>query len=697
MNMKSIFVFVYCLFIALSSEGQAFKLWSNLYGGNASDVGSEIIFFNDSMLIAVGRTSSTGTIPNYGADDFFMCQIRPDGSVIRLKNFGGPQLDQARSIIKLTDSTILVGGFVTGKGNDVSNFYGLTDIWVNEINAHTGKLNWEKSIGGTNNDQLNAYFYLEPGRIVLTGHTKSIDRDLALSPSKGGNDILLCSIDEKGNIIKTTTFGGTDDETAKKILRAEAFGGQMYVFGETESNDLEFSGLSKGKKDIFLLKINRNLNKVYLKTYGGPGDDLFSDAIKIGEESILMFGVVDSVGNQVDSSKGGKDIWMARLDNNGNLLWRKSIGGSFDDIPIKAILNDEGNIYLVSNSNSSDKDIGINSYGGNNDVLLMELDTSGNILWRKYFGGTKGDNAFSMCIDSMGSLYVLANSFSLDHDLDKTNINPPDFWVLKALECKTAYGNIIREACLEDTLQINGNFYFKGNSIGMDSFPSGSFLGCDSVLNISITFKPDDRIFYTDSICFDSSKTIAGLLFDKNHLSDSVFLTNSLGCDSTVIIQVKELSPIEISDTLILKDDGTGKGCIGVQISGACPPFEYRWSNGALGNTVCNLFSGTYTLTVQDCQSCTRTFNFFVPSTVSTAHQDKNLPVILYNPSEVTVHWEGEEMHIVEIISLLGSTADRIYNGTHEIKIVRNALHTGLYALFIKTKSGKFHQLLILI
>lgn len=697
MNIRSITITVLCSFCALICEGQAFKLWSKLYGGNASDVGSEIISFNDTMLIAVGRSSSTGMIPNHGADDYLMCQIRPDGSLIRLENFGGPQLDQARALIKLTDSTILVGGFATGKGGDVSSFYGLTDIWINEINVHSGKLNWEKSIGGTNNDQLNAYFYLEPGRVILCGHTKSIDKDLALIPSKGGNDIFLSSIDEKGNIIKMATFGGTEDESAKRILRAEAFGGQMYVFGETESNDLDFSGLANGKKDIFLLKINRNLNKVFLKTYGGPGDDLFSDAIKLGDESIFMFGVVDSVGHQVDSSKGGKDIWMAKLDNNGNLLWRKTIGGSFDDIPVKAILNDEGNIYLVSNSNSSDKDIGINSYGGNNDVLLMELDTSGHIIWRRYFGGTKGDNAFSMSTDSMGALYVLANTFSLDHDLDRSNINPPDFWVLKVIECKTAYGNIIHDACLEDTLKINGNIYFYGKAIGQDSFPAGSYLGCDSVLNINITFKPVEQIIYRDSICFDSSKTIAGILFDRNHLSDSIVLKNRLGCDSIVTILVEELNPIEITDTLILKDDGTGKGCIGVQISGACAPYEYRWSNGAIGSSVCNLFSGTYTLTVQDCQSCSRTFEFFVPSTVSTGHEDRNLPKILYNSLEIKVQWEGEEMSEVEMFSLLGRRIDRYYNLTNELKIDRNSLYSGVYALFIRTKSGKFHQLLILI
>ncbi len=640
----------YC--IAVSA--QPVKLWSNSFGGNQSDVASSMRPFNDTMLVAIGKSSSTNIGTGHGGDDFMLCQFKPSGELIRMNVFGGPQIDQPNAFVKLPSGDILMGGYTTGKGGDVSNLYGLTDIWLLDVDPKTGTKKWEKNYGGTNNDQLNDLFFLETGRVFLAGHTKSIDRDVSTVPTKGGNDILIMSVNESGAISKAVTFGGTKDETAKRIIKSEEFGGQMLIIGETESNDMDFAGLAKGKKDLFILKINRNINKVFLKTLGGPGDELFADAIVLPDLSSVIFATVNTSGGQVDSLKGGKDVWAVRIDKDGNVLWSKTIGGSRDETAVDAQLTSDGHIIFAMNSISNDKDISISPYGGTNDVLLMKLDTLGNILWRKYYGGTSGDNAAALCIDSSEAIYFAGSSFSTDFDLTPKNINPPDFWIVKSMECKTYEGSVQLKACSDDTLVYNKKKYFKGNETGIDTFIKGNFYGCDSILHINVEFIDPHRIAYADTICYDSTLVIHNVEFNRNHTEDSIFLKDQLGCDSILFVHLEVLNPLEVSDTLIIKDDGTGKGCIGVSMRGGCEPYSYKWDNGPGTSSLCNLKSGNYNLTVTDCKGCSQVFRFFVPSTVGTKDTEDAALNLHFIQSSRRIEWGNVKLSRLSLYAITG-------------------------------------------
>ncbi len=681
--------------ICASVSAQPVKLWSNSFGGNQSDVASSIRQYNDTMIVAIGKSSSTNIGMAHGGDDFMLCQFKPSGELIRMKVFGGPQIDQPNAFVKLPSGDILIGGYTTGKGGDVSNLYGLTDIWLLEVDAQTGLKKWEKNFGGTNNDQLNDLFFLEAGRIFMAGHTKSIDKDVSTVPTKGGNDVLIMSINETGAISKAVTFGGTKDETAKRIIKSEEFGGQMLVIGETESNDMDFAGLAKGKKDLFILKINRNINKVFLKTLGGPGDDIFADAIVLPDLSSVIFATVNTSGGQVDSLKGGKDVWAVRIDKDGNILWSRTIGGSRDETAVDAQLTSDGHIILALNSVSNDKDISISPYGGTNDVLLMKLDTMGNILWRKYYGGTSGDNAGAICIDSSDAIYFAASSFSTDFDLTPKNINPPDFWVVKSIECKTYEGTVELKACADDTLVYNKKKYYKGHETGVDTFIKGNYFGCDSILHVNVEFKEPQRISLQDTICFDSTLVIHNVEFNRNHTEDSIFLKDQLGCDSILMVQVDVLNPLEVSDTLIIKDDGTGKGCIGVSIRGGCEPYLYFWDNGPGTSSRCNLKSGYYNLSVTDCRGCAQMFRFFVPSTVGS--QDVPQDQILLNFYNLTgrISWGNVKISLLTLYTVSGQQVwSEKPSRDYEI-IPENTFEKGVYLLEARDIQGRTGYLLI--
>ncbi|MBK7359469.1 MAG: hypothetical protein IPJ80_12715 [Saprospiraceae bacterium] len=685
------YLIVFCLCgINLVLTAQPNKVWSKIFGGNNSDVCTTISQYNDTMLIAAGKSASTNVGGNKGADDFMVCQFRPNGDQIRIKTFGGPQIEQISSYVTLANGNLILGGFTNGKGSDVSNLYGLTDIWVVGYNPHTGTKLWEKSIGGTNNDQCNDLFYLEPGRVFIAGHTKSLDKDVVASPTKGGNDVLITSIDENGAIIKAFTFGGTKDETAKKILRSDAFGGQMLVFGESESNDMDFNGLSKGKKDIFILKINRNINKVFLTTIGGPGDDLFGDAINLGDNGMIIFGTVATPGGQVDSLKGAKDIWMAKLDKNGVLEWTKNIGGKNDETSVKAQLDKDGNIIFLGNSNSRDQDI-TGNYGGS-DVLLMKLDTSGTILWQKNYGGTAGDNAGAFCFGTDGSVYVVSQSFSINNDLPANNTAAPDFWTLKVFECTAVESNHTSSVCIGDTILINGRKYYSGFESGVDTLKRSTINGCDSIVHVTVIVNPSSINQIVDTLCYDDSVRINNVVFTRQNPIQTFKLSNQYGCDSFLLVDLLFNSELLLKDSIITKDDGNGTGCITIEMEGGCQPYSYHWNNGVSGPLNCNLVTGVYTVEVKDCLGCTKIYTFKVGTTVGNNNGIPEPFQYLVTNEKILVQSNLESIVSYELISSDGRIIQSRSVRNAHFELIRSDIPRGWLNLNFKLKNGQIRQ-----
>ncbi len=675
--------------VSFAVSAQPVKVWNKIYGGNLSDICNSISQYNDTMIIGVGKSSSTN-IPgnaNRGVDDYFINQIKPNGDLIRQKTYGGPSSDQANSFLVLPNGNLLLGGFTSGRGSDVTAVYGLSDAWVLSYNPHTGAKIWEKSYGGTNNDLINDIFFLENGRVFFAGHTKSIDRDVVAVPTKGGNDIFISSIDENGLLIKAFTFGGTKDESAKKIMRSDAFGGQMLIFGETESNDMDFNGLGKGKKDIFILKINRNINKVFLTTIGGPGDELFADAINLGDDGMIIFGTVNTSGGQVDSLKGGRDIWMARVDKNGAFLWSKNIGGLNDDTAIKAQLTGKNEIILLANSSSKDQDIKAN-YGGT-DVVVMKLDTSGNVIWNQNYGGTGGENASSLFTALDGSIYFVAQSFSTNNDLPPTNIVSPDFWTMKLFDCVAVESVFRNKACIGDTIIIANEKFYSGKESGQITIKNASVNGCDSIIHILIEFSGPSNETINDSLCHEATITINNVIFDKNHTSQTFLLKNHLGCDSTLKVNLFFSAAIEVADTVITRDDGSGSGCIRVTMEGGCAPYTYQWSNGNTGSEVCNLSAGTYKVVVTDCQNCSKEFEFVVDRVVSTSSEELEKPEIRYTEDQIFMKLNQTEIQKCRVYNSSGQLV-KIYIPKYNYLIInRKELSKGVYIVEIQTKQGE--------
>lgn len=329
--------------------------------------------------------------------------------------------------------------------------------------------------------------------------------------------------------------------------------------------------------------------------------------------------------------------------------------------------------------------------------MLMKLDTNANVLWKKYYGGTEGDSPSALVTDTLGNFYMTASTFSTDFDLDSSNKNPPDVWMMRLSECRPYYGDYATEVCYGDTAIVNGKMYYAGNENGVDTLLAQNYLGCDSIVRISIQFIETARSMSFDTLCSDSSKLVNGILFDKDHLLDSFTLVSSRGCDSIATLQMTMLQPIELLDTLIIRDDGTGKGCIGVQLQGGCEPFQYKWSTGAEGtSTLCKLFSGFYSLTVTDCHACPAEFSFFVASTVDTRDPIGKTFRTIRSGEILELLFEGDGFCQGEVSDMTGRLIASYEGRGERIIVDLRSLPPGLFLLRFRQERGASGQLLFM-
>ncbi|MGA2824029.1 MAG: SBBP repeat-containing protein, partial [Bacteroidales bacterium] len=121
-----------------------------------------------------------------------------------------------------------------------------------------------------------------------------------------------------------------------------------------------------------------------------------------------------TIGSTILTSRGGNDIFTAEYDLDGNVLWAKSAGGSGDDEGMGIAADGSGNLYVTGMFYSSSIAFGsttlINS--GLCDIFFAKYDVSGNVLWASGAGGSSYDNCWGMAGDVNGNTYITGNSLS---------------------------------------------------------------------------------------------------------------------------------------------------------------------------------------------------------------------------------------------------------------------------------------------
>jgi uncharacterized delta-60 repeat protein len=285
------------------------------------------------------------------------------------KTIGGSNDDEAWSIIQSSDGGYAVAGWTSSFGA------GSRDIYVVKLDAG-GNVQWTKTIGGSSDDAAYSIIQSSDGGYVVAGWTKSF--------GAGSYDFYVVKLDSSGNVQWTKTIGGSSDDRAYSIIQSSD--GGYVVAGLTKS-------FGAGWYDMYVVKLDSGGNVQWTKTIGGSDWDVARSIIQSSDGGYVVAGATSSFG------AGWYDIYVVKLDSAGNVQWTKTIGGSSDDEANSIIQSSDGG-YVVAGWTKS--------FGaGWEDIYVVKLDSSGNVLWTKTIGGSSDDEANSIIQSSDGG-YVVA-------------------------------------------------------------------------------------------------------------------------------------------------------------------------------------------------------------------------------------------------------------------------------------------------
>jgi len=310
----------------------------------------------------------------------------------------------------------------------------------NSAAAQVTGLNWIRSIGGSDVDQMRSNVILRNGNFVSVGYTQSAN-EIATGNHGLADCIVACSSND-GILLWKKIIGGSFNDGDMSVNVDTTIDGNIVVGITSGSNDGDFSG-NHGSYDISFVKYTATGNLLWSKTYGGNGREILGQLKATPDGGfIAIASSTSSVSGNVTGTNHGtntRDTWVLKLDVNGNISWEKLFGGSLNESAgiaefggTIALCNDGGYIFAI-NSQSVDGDLtGLLPTGtaiGADDIWFVKISSLGAIQWQKAIGGSSSDSGPHVYTTG-NIIYLLFNSQSFDRDL-ASNIGGSDWALFK--------------------------------------------------------------------------------------------------------------------------------------------------------------------------------------------------------------------------------------------------------------------------
>ena len=281
------------------------------------------------------------------------------------KSLGGSEDDYVRLIEQTADEGYIIVGMSTSTDGDVTGNNGFWDYWVVKLDA-SGSITWEKSLGGSTFDHGHSIQQTADGGYIVVGDSKSNDGNVTVN--NDFNKIWIIKLDASGNIMWQSSFGGWSDDHGYSVQQTA--NGGFIIAGDSESNEDDVSG-NNGGRDCWIVRLDATGNIIWKKSLGGSGYDYATSIQQMTDAGYIVAGNSESLNGDVTGNNGAIDYWIVKLDATGNTMWQKSLGGSGDDSAISIQQTTEGGYVVAGNSDSNNGDI-----TGNNGEFKM-IDAQG--------------------------------------------------------------------------------------------------------------------------------------------------------------------------------------------------------------------------------------------------------------------------------------------------------------------------------
>ena len=372
------------------------------------------------------------------------------------------------------------------------------------------ELNYIKSFGGSNDDEAKDIINTSDGGFMVIGSSTSND---GLIQNKMGleSDIILMKFDSDKYLEWVKNYGGSRDDRGQSVVEVSGIG--YALLGYSMSNDGDASN-NEGFHDNWVILIDSKGDIIWEKSYGFSGHDHAYNIIKTKDGNLFFNGFLDVTASRglgstkkvVKSIKHGVgEFWCHKIDLGGNILWRKYFGGTNNDRSYDSVETSDGDFIIVGSSESNDIDI--SSPKGSYDIWVIKLSSNGDLLWERSYGGSKYETANSIIQSSDKKIHILGSTLSNDKNIS-FQMGSSDFWLL--------------------TIDSDGNLLSE-QTFGGSNFDKGKKIEIDSKDNLWLTGHSRSRDF---DFNFNKGKNDAVLIqLSKNRILKEIFEIGAEGED----------------------------------------------------------------------------------------------------------------------------------------------------------------------
>lgn len=300
------------------------------------------------------------------------------------------------------------------------------------------QIDFVKTYGGSKNESARSVIQTSDNGYAVLGFTQSIDGDINISKTTVQYDYWLLKFDENDNLQWHRTYGGSKDEKAYQLIQTSDNG--FAVVGYSKSTDGDLSQ-NNGFEDVWVLKLDVLGNILWKTTTGFAGTDKGFQIIQTDDGGFFVGGILDvtasaGLGNRKFAAKhAGGDYWALKLNSSGNIEWRKYFGGKNTDNCYGIIATSDGYL-MIGSSDSTDVDVKNNQ--GSYDFWVIKISKTGTLIWEKSFGGDQIDQARAITKTNDGNFIIIGDTRSANKDVLKNN-GGADLWAIKI----TTNGNLI--------------------------------------------------------------------------------------------------------------------------------------------------------------------------------------------------------------------------------------------------------------
>lgn len=381
------------------------------------------------------------------------------------KCFGGSNDEEGNVICRTTDNNVIVGGYTSSNDGDVVTIRrGDSDIWLIKVDL-AGNLLWSKTIGGSGSENVKSIIPTYDNGYAIFGSTSSSDFPVS-STNHGMNEMWFVKSDSSCDLQLEKCYGSPDHDYGLKIIQSPD--SDFIILGKVQLAGGNISSSSyHNLEDFWVAKVNRVGLIRWSKCLGGFLSDEPSSIVPTNG-GYLITGYIGSSDGDVTCLNPTHSAWVVKIDFTGSILWQKCFGGSGADQGIELLSLNDGTFYLCAITTSNDGDV--SGLTGISSSWIVKCDSIGNILWQHCYGGSNFNAGFSFCSTFDGGLVVGGVSNS-------SNINgyhlQNEAYAFKV----DSSGNLLWEKCFGGSLmeQINSiiqvrdsGFIFTGYSTSID-------------------------------------------------------------------------------------------------------------------------------------------------------------------------------------------------------------------------------------